>query len=247
MSTDRKRRLLRYLKRLQSRDLSLADSMIPLGSCTMKLNAAAEMLPDHVARASPRCTRSPRSDRRGIPHSSSSSNTGWRTSRVRRGQPPAECRSQGEYAGLMVHQGLPRSARRLANQRLRDPALGPRNQPRQRGGGGHERGPREVRIADRRHRPRRPPPTNRRNARSPRRNHGHLPLDPRSFETGIRNDVRSRARREADMVYMDGANMNAQVGLTARRTWARTSATSTCTRPSAFPTAEVVPAWARSA
>ncbi len=37
--------MLRYLKRLESRDLSLTASMIPLGSCTMKLNAAAEMLP----------------------------------------------------------------------------------------------------------------------------------------------------------------------------------------------------------
>jgi glycine dehydrogenase len=37
--------LLRYIQRLESRDLSLTTSMIPLGSCTMKLNAAAEMLP----------------------------------------------------------------------------------------------------------------------------------------------------------------------------------------------------------
>ena len=37
--------MLRYLYRLQQRDLSLATSMIPLGSCTMKLNAAAEMIP----------------------------------------------------------------------------------------------------------------------------------------------------------------------------------------------------------
>jgi len=37
--------MLRYLKRLESRDLSLTASMIPLGSCTMKLNAAAEMFP----------------------------------------------------------------------------------------------------------------------------------------------------------------------------------------------------------
>ena len=36
---------LRYVTRLQSRDISLAHSMIPLGSCTMKLNAAAEMMP----------------------------------------------------------------------------------------------------------------------------------------------------------------------------------------------------------
>ncbi len=37
--------MLRYLNRLQARDLSLCTSMIPLGSCTMKLNGTAEMLP----------------------------------------------------------------------------------------------------------------------------------------------------------------------------------------------------------
>jgi glycine dehydrogenase len=37
--------LLRYMRLLESRDLSLAHSMIPLGSCTMKLNATAEMFP----------------------------------------------------------------------------------------------------------------------------------------------------------------------------------------------------------
>ena len=37
--------MMRYIKRLDRRDISLAHSMIPLGSCTMKLNAAAEMLP----------------------------------------------------------------------------------------------------------------------------------------------------------------------------------------------------------
>ncbi|MCM2322886.1 MAG: aminomethyl-transferring glycine dehydrogenase [Oligoflexia bacterium] len=37
--------MLRYIRRLESRDLSLTSSMIPLGSCTMKLNAASEMFP----------------------------------------------------------------------------------------------------------------------------------------------------------------------------------------------------------
>ena len=37
--------LLRYIHRLETKDLSLTTSMIPLGSCTMKLNATAEMIP----------------------------------------------------------------------------------------------------------------------------------------------------------------------------------------------------------
>lgn len=35
----------RYIKKLESRDITLTDAMIPLGSCTMKLNAASEMVP----------------------------------------------------------------------------------------------------------------------------------------------------------------------------------------------------------
>ncbi len=41
--------LMRYIKRLELRDLSLANGMIPLGSCTMKLNSAASMMPLSLA------------------------------------------------------------------------------------------------------------------------------------------------------------------------------------------------------
>ncbi|MEJ7673285.1 MAG: hypothetical protein WKF59_11365 [Chitinophagaceae bacterium] len=37
--------MMRYLKVLENKDLSLVHSMISLGSCTMKLNAASELIP----------------------------------------------------------------------------------------------------------------------------------------------------------------------------------------------------------
>jgi glycine dehydrogenase len=95
--------MLRYIRRLESRDLSLTTSMIPLGSCTMKLNATAEMLPvtwREISRIHPFAPREQTdgysilferlegalAEIAGLPAVSLQPNAG----------------SQGEYAGLLV-------------------------------------------------------------------------------------------------------------------------------------------------
>ena len=95
--------LLRYIRRLESRDLSLTTSMIPLGSCTMKLNATAEMLPvtwDKVANIHPFV---PFNQVRGY-HKLFRQLEGWLAEITGFAavslQPNAG--SQGEYAGLLV-------------------------------------------------------------------------------------------------------------------------------------------------
>ena len=95
--------MMRYLKRLESRDLSLATSMIPLGSCTMKLNAAAEMLPITWPEFSRLHPFAPRQQALGYQtlfnqlESALAEITGFTGISL---QPNAG--SQGEYAGLLV-------------------------------------------------------------------------------------------------------------------------------------------------
>ncbi len=95
--------LLRYLHRLQAKDLSLTTSMIPLGSCTMKLNATAEMMPVSWPEFSKIHPFAPRSQTRGYQilfeqlESALAEITGFARISL---QPNAG--SQGEYAGLLV-------------------------------------------------------------------------------------------------------------------------------------------------
>ena len=95
--------MLRYIHKLQTKDLSLVNAMIPLGSCTMKLNATAEMVPvtwDEFGGLHP---FSPREQAEGYKHLFAQLEawlaeiTGYSGISL---QPNAG--SQGEYAGLLV-------------------------------------------------------------------------------------------------------------------------------------------------
>ena len=57
--------MLRYMRKLSDRDLALDRAMIPLGSCTMKLNATTEMMPLTWPEFGS-CIRSPRASRPGL-------------------------------------------------------------------------------------------------------------------------------------------------------------------------------------
>ena len=95
--------MLRYIHRLQEKDLSLTTSMIPLGSCTMKLNATAEMLPVTWPQFSQLHPFAPLEQTKGYQilfeqlESWLSELTGFPGISL---QPNAG--SQGEYAGLLV-------------------------------------------------------------------------------------------------------------------------------------------------
>ena len=95
--------MLRYLRLLESRDLSLTRSMIPLGSCTMKLNATAEMLPVTMPAFSRMHPFAPRAQAAGYTQifqeleSMLAEITGFSAVSL---QPNSG--AQGEYAGLQV-------------------------------------------------------------------------------------------------------------------------------------------------
>jgi glycine dehydrogenase len=102
--------MLRYLRRLEAKDLSLTTSMIPLGSCTMKLNATSEMLPVTWEKIGGLHPFIPVSQAKGYAtmfrqlEQWLAEITGFHAVSL---QPNAG--SQGEYAGLLVIRGYHRS------------------------------------------------------------------------------------------------------------------------------------------
>jgi glycine dehydrogenase len=102
--------MLRYLHQLEAKDLSLTTSMIPLGSCTMKLNATAEMYPISWPEFSRLHPFAPSEQTRGYREMFSNLETalaeitGFAAVSL---QPNAG--SQGEYAGLLVIRGYHQS------------------------------------------------------------------------------------------------------------------------------------------
>ena len=130
--------MMRYLRSLADKDIALDRSMIPLGSCTMKLNAAAEMEPitwPEFARQHP---FAPHSDTPGLRkligdlESWLAQLTGYDAVSL---QPNAG--SQGEYAGPAGDPCVPREPRRARSRRLPDPVQCARHQRGVGGAGGH--------------------------------------------------------------------------------------------------------------
>ena len=102
--------LLRYIQRLVAKDLSLVHGMIPLGSCTMKLNAAAELVPVSWPEFAELHPFAPSSQTRGY-QKLVADLEGWLAACTGFAgvslQPNAG--SQGEYAGLLVIRAWHRS------------------------------------------------------------------------------------------------------------------------------------------
>ncbi len=186
--------MLRYLHRLSSRDYALDRGMIPLGSCTMKLNATTEMEPISLPGFADLHPFAPAQDATGYRELVDDVErwlaevTGYDRVSV---QPNAG--SQGELAGLLAIRGYHRANGDDRARRVPDPVLGPRHQ---RGVGGHGRdeGRRGEGLRRRVRRPRRPARQVRPARRDAGRDHGHLPLHPRGLRGHHHRPLQDRPR-----------------------------------------------------
>jgi glycine dehydrogenase len=204
--------MMRYIKKLEARDLSLTSAMIPLGSCTMKLNATAEMIPITWRQFGALHPFAPReqadgyrvlfhdlqhqlAEITGLPHVSLQPNAG----------------AQGEFAGLLVIRAYHRSR----GDTRRSVCLIPKSAHGTNPASAVMAGMKVVVIGT--------------------DEHGNIDIDdlrakaveysselaalmityPSThgvFEAGVR-EINEIIHQHGGQVYLDGANLNAQVGL----------------------------------
>ncbi|MGI8633789.1 MAG: aminomethyl-transferring glycine dehydrogenase, partial [Segetibacter sp.] len=206
--------MMRYLKSLENKDLSLDNSMIPLGSCTMKLNAATELIPVSWAEFSKMHPFAPTDQWQGYHQivveleKWLSSITGFAATSL---QPNSG--AQGEYAGLLAIKGYHEDRNEAHRNVILIPISAHGTNPASAVMAGFkvvvtkcdEAG--NIDVEDLR-----------KNAEKYKDTLAGLmvtyPSTHGVFEESIR-EVCTIIHDNGGMVYMDGANMNAQVGLTA--------------------------------
>ena len=206
--------MMRYIRRLERKDIGLDTSMIPLGSCTMKLNAATEMLPVTWERFSRIHPFAPEDQAQGYVQiiadleEALAAITGFSAVSL---QPNAG--AQGEFAGLMVI----RAYHRDRGDTHRDVVLIPASAHGTNPASAAMAGMRVVVVAT---------AANgnvdvaelRKKAAEHRDRLSSLMITYPSthgvFEDEIK-EICSIVHEHGGQVYMDGANMNAQVGLTS--------------------------------
>ncbi|MCL2778069.1 MAG: aminomethyl-transferring glycine dehydrogenase [Polyangiaceae bacterium] len=207
--------MLRYMRRLEERDLSLVHSMIPLGSCTMKLNATAEMMPITDPAWNGLHPFVPLSQAKGYAElfgeleKALAEITGFAAVSL---QPNAG--SQGEYAGLLAIKGY-QETRGAPGQKRRKVCLIPSS--------AHGTNPAsavmagmEVVVVNTDDKGNIDMADLEAKAKAHENNLSALMITYPSthgvFEESIK-DVCAIVHKHGGQVYMDGANMNAQVGL----------------------------------
>jgi glycine dehydrogenase len=206
--------LMRYAKRLENRDLSLAHGMIPLGSCTMKLNAAAEMYPVSFPGFSTLHPHAPADQARGYARIADelSSWLGHITGLPAVSLEP-NAGSQGEYAGLLAIRAWQKGRGQGHRAACLIPASAHGTNPASAVMAGFNVVPvacdaqGNVDVAD---------------LRAKAAAHADdlaclmltYPSTHGVFEDSVR-EICAIIHQHGGQVYMDGANMNAQVGLTS--------------------------------
>ena len=206
--------MLRYLRRLSDRDYALDRGMIPLGSCTMKLNATTEMEPITWPEFADLHPFAPAEQTPGLPRADRASCERWLAEVTGYDavslQPNAG--SQGELAGLLAIRGYHRAQRRRRARRLPDPVVSAHGTN---AASAVMAGMRVVVVAcdeDGQRRPRRP-------AREDRRSTADrlaaimvtYPSTHGVYEDGI-TELCAMVHDAGGQVYVDGANLNALLG-----------------------------------